>query len=247
MATVAAACVALAACSDDDAVTIVAPPEPPPPPRDAPTFFSLTASFGASTPAPEEQIGWRIYAMLDPGMEDSVPRTATDTLWVDGAPVLPFRVQDRVRMYAVQIDQSPATAHERTIQVRPPRVEALSATDIYIIGAGRTGGDTIAWAPGSDLILPVLAPLTSPEPAPMRGSWNAVLLTQERRLAMSGTDLPTDGIRIPAPYVSVADSLPRVYFGFDQSRYSDRLDAASYHVMYGIRTNYFWWITENGS
>lgn len=204
--------IALASCDErNDPARIVEPD--PEIPSTTPPRFQLLAELRVDPRASDGPPVWRLEAALDAGREDGEPRPANDTLWIDGEPLLPERVNIPYRYYRLEESVDPARAQERVIRVQPPTVGGVSPDEISFAFVGRSGGDTISREPGGDLVIPILAPAAAPDPSPSRTTWEVRIHSSETALVrLAGYDVPRGQLLIPSPYLPPAESVGAVFF-----------------------------------
>lgn len=213
--------------------------------QDVPARFVLIAGLDVTDPLPDAPARWHISAGLDPGRVSGTTRTSTDTLWVNGEPLLPERVDDNGRRtYATVLNADLAEAHLRVIEVRPPMVAGLLPPgDISFVGVGRPPGDTATWLPQTDLVLPVYPPAHLPDPGASSLEWDLrVIGLQNLGTSLRGSGLPPQGLTVPGwSRPAEGDSL-RAYFsaGFAGSAPAPPLGASDYQLVYNISARLFW-------
>ncbi len=243
---VIAAWTAASGCADGGR-PITEPPLPTEPP-DRPAHFDVYASFDLAQPARGESGRWRIDAYLDPGLVDGLLRTASDTLWVDGAAVPPDTLfAGGFRRYSVVIPMSAADVYQRPIEIEPPTVEGLSADKIVLVGLGRPPPDTVLWSPGGDLTLRVSLPPVSISPPAHESTWYLDLLQDGTPLVqLLGSGWPPPELLIPAAYLSAAHGPILAALRSSVKRtVPDTLRKRQdiYHVTYHVGTQLSWWVT----
>lgn len=246
-ACLTAAALVLSSCGDEgDPGRIV---EPAPVPMTTAARFHLRAWLSRDRGTPDSVPLWHLTATLYVGYLDGEPRSASDTLWVDGEPVLPDAVNDLYRSYRFDQPIDPSLAHERVIRVQPPAVNGASPPEIGFAFVGRSGGDTILRAPGADLIIPILAPPAPPDPAPSQTSWEVTIRSGDARLVqLAGPGMPSEPLRIPPLYLPPEESDGTISFwiGFERSLTSPPAED-EYVSSYAVTSGFEWSIVSTGT
>jgi hypothetical protein len=245
-----AACLAIAAlflssCGDEGDPARIAEPAPFTP-GTTPTTFNLRAWLSRDRSRPDSAHRWQLTASLYVGYLDGEPRSASDTLWIDGEPLLPASANAMYRNYRFDQPIDPSLAHERVIRVQPPTVNGESPAEISFAFVGRSGGDTILRALGGDVIIPILTPLAPPDPSPSETSWEVTISSVDATwVQLASPGMPSDPLRIPPLYLPSEESDATISFwiGFDRRPASQPAED-EYVSIYRVSSRFEWSIVS---
>lgn len=158
---------------------------------------------GGFAPAPGQQ---RVTLCVDASLFVGADRfgerlrVLSDTLWVLGTPVLPTLKPDSTRNYQfrAEIPMSQLAATELALTF--PRVERaqFGVAGVRWYGVARVGPDSIARAPGEDLVLRLELPRAESNPRPGYRFWNLSVAGNPTSVAFQAFGIPQEVYRIPA-------------------------------------------------
>ena len=140
------------------------------------------------------------------GFQRDVPN---DTVTVMGVRIPSDTVlPNNTRRYAY--DEPIANPFTRPITFTAPLVDEVFATPPSVSWDNfrRVDGDTVAWQPGTELVLRI-ARVPGSEPRPQISQWSVDLVSTEGNFRIGATGVPPETIRIP-PYYMPASANGRV-------------------------------------